>query len=191
MIPRYYSNLLAISAVQIVFIVGLSAGPRTNEQTETSKEFSDRVKQYLALQKNAESALPSLEETDHPEKIEARKVALAAAIRTARAGAKPGDIFGGAAEQFRGVIKDDSRQRSARDASAAMQEVPKLAPARVNASYPEKAALATVPPLILKRLPPLPEGLEYRFMGRDLILRDVKSNLIVDFIHEAVPTSGK
>jgi hypothetical protein len=42
----------------------------------------------------------------------------------------------------------------------------------VNAIYPEKAALATVPPLILVNLPRLPDGLEYRFMGRDLILRD-------------------
>ena len=50
----------------------------------------------------------------------------------------------------------------------------------MNADYPETAALATVPPLILARLPRLPDGLEYRFMGRDLILRDTNANLIVD-----------
>jgi hypothetical protein len=191
MTRRHASNLLAISAVPIILIVGLSAGQRTNEQADVLKGFSDRVKQYLDLQKRAEAGLPSLKETDHPEKIEGRKAALASAIRAARADAKPGDIFGGASEQFRGVIRDDGRERSARDAFAAMQEVPKLTPPRVNAAYPEKAALATVPPLILKRLPPLPEGLEYRFMGRDLILRDAKSNLIVDLIHEAVPTTRK
>ena len=37
----------------------------------------------------------------------------------------------------------------------------------------------------------LPDGLEYRFMGRDLILRDTKANLIVDVLHEAVPTVGR
>jgi hypothetical protein len=58
----------------------------------------------------------------------------------------------------------------------------------VNVTYPEGAALATVPPLILNRLPPLPDGIEFRFMGRDLILRDSNANLIVDFIHEAAPT---
>jgi hypothetical protein len=58
----------------------------------------------------------------------------------------------------------------------------------VNAEYPEKAPLATLPPLILNRLQRLPEGLEYRFLGRDLILHDAKANLIVDFVHEAVPT---
>ena len=191
MTRRHCSNLLAISATQIAFIVGLGAGQRANEQAESLKAFSDHVKQYIDLQKKAESALPSLKETDHPEQIEAHRVALASAIRAARANAKPGDIFNGASEQFRAVIRDDGRERSARDAFAAMQEVPKFTPPRVNAAYPEKAALATVPPLILKRLPLLPDGLEYRFMGRDLILRDGKSNLIVDFIHEAVPTIRK
>jgi hypothetical protein len=60
----------------------------------------------------------------------------------------------------------------------------------VNADYPEAAALATVPPLILTRLPRLPDGLEYRFMGRDLILRDTRANLIVDLIPDAVPTAA-
>jgi hypothetical protein len=36
--------------------------------------------------------------------------------------------------------------------------------------------------MLLDVLPRLPEELEYRFVGRDLILRDVKANLIVDFI---------
>ena len=91
-------------------------------------------------------------------------------------------------KQFREIIRQDARERSVRDTYAAMQEVPRQAPPRVNVDYPEKAALATVPPLILNRLPPLPDGIEYRFMGRDLILRDTNANLIVDFIHEAVPT---
>jgi hypothetical protein len=44
---------------------------------------------------------------------------------------------------------------------------------------------------LLDALPRLPEGLEYRFMGNDLILRDTKANLIVDFINNAVPTAAK
>ncbi len=74
-----------------------------------------------------------------------------------------------------------------RDAFNAMQEVPVKSPPAVNADYPESAALATVPPLILVNLPRLPDGLEYRFMGRDLILRDREANVIVDFIPGAVP----
>jgi len=89
------------------------------------------------------------------------------------------------------VIQQDAEERSRKDKKAAMEEVPPYDPPKVNASYPEKAPLATVPPLLLNNLQRLPDGLEYRFMGRDLILRDVKTNLIVDFINEAVPVSKR
>jgi hypothetical protein len=39
-----------------------------------------------------------------------------------------------------------------------------------------------VPPTVLATLPVLPEGLEYRLLSDALIVRDVKANLIVDFI---------
>jgi len=45
MTQRHWSNLSAISAVEIICIVGLSAGQRENKQPETLKGFSDRVKQ--------------------------------------------------------------------------------------------------------------------------------------------------
>ena len=84
-------------------------------------------------------------------------------------------------------VQGDAQTRGVRDAYATMQEVPGNSPPTVNALYPEKAALATVPPLILVNLPRLPDGLEYRFMGRDLILRDREANVIIDFIPGAVP----
>mgnify|MGYP006375434595 CR=1 FL=1 len=34
-------------------------------------------------------------------------------------------------------------------------------------------------------LPPLPEGLEYRFVGRHLIIRDVAANIVVDVLRDA------
>jgi hypothetical protein len=39
----------------------------------------------------------------------------------------------------------------------------------------------------LKLFPVLPAGLEYRFIGRYLILWDPHANLIVDFIRYALP----
>ena len=153
--------------------------------------FSERVNAYLALQKKVEGTLSAQKETNDPERIKAHVTNLANGIRAARANARRGDVFSGAAEQFRKVIREDARNRSVRDAFATMQEVPTKTPARVNADYPETAALATVPPLILSRLQRLPDGVEYRFMGRDLILRDTKANVIVDVLHEAVPTVGR
>lgn len=185
---RPYSKLTAISAVQLIFAMAPSAQERINPQARVMAQFSERVAGYLALQKKVEDKLPSQKQTSDPERIKLHIATLATGIRAARADAKAGDVFNGAAEQFRQIIKQDASNRSVRDAFAAMQEVPKRTPPRVNADYPETAALATVPPLILNRLQRLPDGLEYRFMGRDLILRDTRANLIVDVLHEAVPT---
>ena len=57
----------------------------------------------------------------------------------------------------------------------------------VNSVYPKDQPLGTVPPNILKALPPLPEDLEYRFIYRHLAIRDQQANLIVDFMPAAIP----
>ena len=185
------SKLAAISAVQLICAVLASGQQRVNPQAEAMAHFSERVTAYLALQKKVERTLPAQKQTDDPERIKSHIASLADGMRAARAGARTGDLFNGAADQFRQIIKEDARDRSVRDALAAMLEVPTKTRPRVNAVYPETAALATVPPLILKRLQQLPEGIEYRFMGRDLILRDTSANLIVDVLPGAVPTVAR
>jgi hypothetical protein len=57
---------------------------------------------------------------------------------------------------------------------------------KVNAKYPQDQPLPTVPPNVLAALPKLPEELEYRIVKKDLILRDVHANLIVDYIPNAI-----
>ena len=169
----------------------IRAQPQVNPRAAAMQGFSGRVQQYAALRQTLERRLPRLPPGADPGAIEPHQQALAAAIRAARREAKPGDVFGSAADPFRRVIQEDARTRAPRDASAAMKEVPAQPPPHVNAEYPREAALATVPPLILLKLERLPDGLEYRFMGRDLILRDADANLIVDFITDAVPTSHR
>jgi hypothetical protein len=185
------SKFVAISAIQLICVPLAAAQTQVNPEAEAMAKFSKRVDAYVALQKRVESTMPAQRKTDDPGRIKAHVTSLADGIRAARANAKAGDCFAGASDQFRRIIKEDARERSVRDAFAAMQEVPTRTTARVNASYPETAALATVPPLILQRLQPLPEGVEYRFMGRDLTLRDTKANLIVDVLPEAVPTVSR
>ena len=185
------SKLAAISAVQLIGVALAAAHQPVNPQADEMAQFSRRVSSYLSLQKKVEGALPSQKETSDPDKIRVNIASLANGVRAERANAKSGDVFGGAAEQFRQIIKQDAGNRSVRDAFASMQEVPKKTAPKVNGDYPENAALATVPALILNRLQRLPDGIEYRFMGRDLILRDTKANLIVDVLHEAVPTVGR
>jgi hypothetical protein len=164
---------------------------RVNPQAATVKGFEDRLEQYVALKKKLESGLPPLQPKDRTGDVEAHKSELAQRIREARKGAKQGDLVGDAAPILRGIIEKDAQNRGVRDAYAAMQEVPPQNPPAINASYPEKMPLATVPPLILVNLPRLPDGLEYRFMGRYLILRDRSANLIVDVVPGAVPAFKK
>ena len=52
----------------------------------------------------------------------------------------------------------------------------------VNAAYPDGLPLQSMPPSLLLNLPQLSKELEYRFVGRELILRDAPANLIVDVI---------
>ena len=59
-------------------------------------------------------------------------------------------------------------------------------PIRINANY-RCGLRVTVPAASLLVLPPLPDTLDYRFVGRDLVLRDAEANLIVDYIVGAVP----
>lgn len=160
--------------------------PKVNPTAAAIKSFLDRVNKYVAVQKQLESGLPRLSPSDQTTRIEHEK-ALAERIQQARADAKQGDIFGDAAPVIKNIIVEDLKKRNARDVLAVTEEVPSQRSPAVNATYPENAALATVPPLILVNLPTLPDGLEYRFMGRDLILRDRTSNLIVDFIPGAIP----
>jgi hypothetical protein len=162
-----------------------------NPNAAAIKGFTDRVNEYAALQKKVGDGLPKLNGKDDPSKIEAHQAAMAARIKMARAAAKRGDLFGSAEPVLMAVIREDANLRSLREARAAMEEVPKVDPPAVNTAYPEKAALATVPPLLLDALPRLPEGLEYRFMGNDLILRDTKANVIADFINNAAPMAVK
>jgi hypothetical protein len=56
----------------------------------------------------------------------------------------------------------------------------------VNDTYSKERPLATMPPNILLTLPDLPRDIEYRFVGRRLILRDVRANIIIDEIPRAL-----
>ena len=44
-----------------------------------------------------------------------------------------------------------------------------------------------MPPSLLMALPQLPRELDYRIVGRDLVLHDVNADLVVDIIPNALP----
>ena len=187
MTSRTVSGVLAIALGLFVGGAGPAAQTRVNADAALLADFTARVKAYADLRAKADNGTPPLKETAKPAEIEAAEKARAVRIRAARATAKQGDIFTPAIEKkFRSLLKwETTGTDGAKVKKAIADEKPAVALV-VNAEYPKNEPLATVPPAVLKTLPELPDGIEYRFVRHHLILRDMQANLIVDFILNAI-----
>jgi hypothetical protein len=164
------------------------AQTRTNPDAALLVDFQSRVEKYMEIHKRAEKESPPLKETKDPYRIQASQETMAKKIREARKNATQGEIFTPDIRQlFRRLMYPETKgQEGANNKAAIKDDAPKGVPMKVNAKYPESAPLPTVPPDLLAALPKLPEDLEYRIINKDLILRDVHANLIVDFIQNAI-----
>jgi hypothetical protein len=164
-------------------------GQPVNAQGAATLEFKKHIDAYMKIHNEAESKVPSLKRTDDPKEISDREKALGQMIMTLRANAQPGDIFAPEYQPyFIKIVQDDFKGRSAADRKAIINELPKNMKVDINTVYPTTLPLATFPPALLRKLPDLPSDLEYRLVGRSLLLRDVKANLIVDILRDVVPT---
>jgi hypothetical protein len=150
-------------------------------------DFSARVWTYFELRSTLEKGLPALTVTDDPAEIRSAELALAQKIRVARAGAKQGEIFTPAISvEFRKVLL---LEMNANIWATIMDENPGEFSYDINDTYPKRKPLSTMPFDILVRLPRLPEDIEYRFVGRHLILHDTRANVILDRLPCAIQCS--
>ena len=163
---------------------------RVNPNAKAIAEFQEKVEEYAKIQRKLESTLPALPKEATPERIDAHQRELGRLIQQARKNQKAGDIFD---SDVRPVIRrllyglftgPDGKKLRESIADENPGETVKLA---VNGRYPDTIPLSTVPPQIIKALPPLPEELEYRFIQKSLILLDVHAHIIVDYLSAAVP----
>jgi hypothetical protein len=172
----------AVSVVGLLLAVDSAAQAPAKTETPATAEFNKRVTAYVDVHKKADGQAPSLKSTDDPAEISSRESALGDAIRTLRTDAQPGDILTkDIAAQVRQLIKKDYRSRTREERKIFLDEVPHFRP-KVNQRYPSTWPLATFPATLLDVLPKLPDILEYRMLSEALILRDVKANIVVDFI---------
>ncbi len=153
------------------------------------RDFDARVKEYLALHKKLEDSLPKLPKDATPEQIDSHQRALERLVRQARAGAKPGSVF---TPDIREVVRRLMAEVFGGPDGAAlkasiMDENPGPIKLTVNGRYPDTVPLSTVPPQVLQGLPELPEELEFRFIGRHLILMDEHAHIVVDLIENVLP----
>jgi hypothetical protein len=164
--------------------------PKVNPDAKTLLDFKKGVDAYMDLHRSMAKKAPPLKQTEDPAKIKEAQDALAAQIRSARATAKQGELFTPPiAQLFKRLMYPEVKGPQGKETKQVIKEDapnPKAVTLKVNARYPDSAPLPTVPPNLLANLPQLPEELEYRIVGTDLILRDVKANLIVDYIPKAI-----
>ena len=147
-------------------------------------DFSAWVRSYFELRSELEKRLPPQTVTDDPAEIRRAVRALADRIRVARAEAKQGDIFTPTVSaQFRKALL---LEMNAPTWAAIMDDNPGEFSVQINGSYPDEKPLSTVPPNILAALPTLPDDIQYRFLGRHLILYDTRASLILDRIPCAI-----
>jgi hypothetical protein len=161
----------------------------TQEITIT-KEFSDRIKAYVALQKKAEGSLPGLKSSNNSAEIASHALTLRAMIIEARPNMQQGNIFTPEiSAYFKSIIRKTFQEPGSQVVRRTVQEgdPPKPIVMRVNGVYPDDSPVVTTPPTLLSRLPQLPMELTYRILGHTFVLLDSKTNLIVDFIPDAIP----
>jgi len=161
-----------------------------NPDSAILADFNARLDNYVKKQRALMKGSPIAEDAT-PAQIKVRQETLAAELRAVRKNAKQGDIFPPqVASLFRRLmypeLKGPDRQETKQ---ALVEEDGEKAEVwlRVNASYPlATEPLATTPANLLANLPQLPMDVEYRIVGRHLLLRDVDANIIVDFIYNAI-----
>jgi hypothetical protein len=153
------------------------------------QQFEARLKDYVALHRKVEADLPKLPKKATPEEIDRNQRALGERIAAARRNARPGELFTPAMQALvKRTLQEVLGGPGGKALKASiMDENPGLPKMAVNSRYPDQVPLSTMPPQVLASLPALDEDLEYRFIGRRLVLLDVHAHLIVDFTEDVLP----
>jgi hypothetical protein len=151
--------------------------------------FEKRVKEYVALREGLEDKMPKLAARSTPEQIEAHKTAFEETVRTARPGAKVGDVFSPEiARHIRMTIRDEFKGKDRQELRKMVMEADTQGvPLRVNYPYPDDKELTEIPSTLLLKLPQLPKQVKYRFVNRHMLLVDRENGLIVDYMLDAIP----
>jgi hypothetical protein len=151
--------------------------------------FEKQLKDYIELRNKVRANAPKLSKDSTPEQIQAYRTALELSLRTARPSAKRGDLFRPeAADYIRRTLKNEFQGKDRKELRETVFETETQGVVlRVNYPYAENAELAEMPATVLAKLPKLPKEIRYRFVGRNMLLVDRESNVIIDFMPEALP----
>ena len=169
-------------------VTALAQSSHSSNPESIAADLQARAKQYLEFRQKVAGSSPK--STSIPSKITSAQSELANKVRIARAGAKQGEIFTPEITQYvRKQIASCLRGPEGDRIRASLRHAePVNITLQINQSYPEKLPLQSTPPSLLLSLPQLPAGLEYRVVGRELVIRDVDANIVVDHVANALPS---
>ena len=159
---------------------------------ELVADFRRRVDDYMKLHEKLQKQGTRQKGREDVGENLVSENALAMRIRFARHDARPGDIFTPPiAMALRRAMDPVLRGLGSLGAREAIREdAPEIFVLVVNGDYPAGASRPTMPGNVLKILPPLPSGLEYRIVDSHLILMDLDANIVVDYVLDVMRKTG-
>lgn len=163
-----------------------------NQDSLILRGFDQRTDAYVKLRKRAQASLAAPKSESSAASIKQYQQVLAQKIRAERTQAKAGDVFTRpVSELFRRLIAIPLQSSQGGKIRASLRNAEPVhgLTLEVNQGYPQTSALQSTPPTLLLDLPKLPSELEYRLVGRELVLLDTAANLIVDLLPDALPVS--
>ena len=151
--------------------------------------FENEVREYVKLRDKVRAQAPKLSKDATPEQINTYREALEDSMRAARKNARRGDLFKPqVADYIRRTLKTEFQGKDRKDIRDIVFETELQGVVlRVNYPYAQSAELSEMPATLLSKLPQLPKEVRYRFVGRNLLLVDRESNVIIDYMPEALP----
>jgi hypothetical protein len=173
-----------------VNLAGAATRRITRDQVAVA-EFTHVVNKYVDLHRMLAAPRGPEEMCSNWEELQRRTQRLAGAIRAERPTARAGHIFTPTVASFVRRHIAAALRDTAYDVGTFLNEMeedslPEVPPLEVNGAFPW-AAGNLMWPSMLQRLPPLPEEIQYRFVGRNLVLLDIRANLVVDVLKNALP----
>jgi len=151
--------------------------------------FEKQLKEYIELRNKVRANAPKLSKDSTPEQIHAYRTALQLSLRNARPNAKRGEFFRPETADFiRRTLKTEFQGKDRQELREQIFETETQGVVlRVNYPYAQSAELSEMPATLLTKLPQLPKELRYRFVGRNMLLVDRESDVIIDIMPDALP----
>lgn len=163
---------------------------QTAAEQETVKEFEKRANDYAAFHQKLEESIPALSDKATPEEMVKHQQVMAAMIQKERKNATPGEFFTpdtiALLKRILGGALSGADDKAAK--ASVMDENPGTLPnVGVNDKYPDGIPVTSMPPELIDQLPKLPEKMEFRFLGKRLVLVDSCASLVVDITPNLLP----